>query len=167
MNATATNTAQLVLQDSRSLLFYNKDLGGFSEPNKDNATRLDAGTSQPAFIRAHFQNPQFIVEVPLVEAPTPDNAHLNPHINGTIKRRAIPSNRWDYKTYIFGDWSITCYQYNQNKGAHSYLRSTRPDYVPLWNAYNKATKESFECKDGGIKRAQKMIVRHEMKRHGI
>lgn len=67
---TATTTAaQLVLQDSRSKLFYNKDLGGFSEPDKNKATRLDVATSQAAFVKAHFQRPEFIVEVPLEDTP--------------------------------------------------------------------------------------------------
>ncbi len=164
MNATATNTAQLVLQDSRSLLFYNKDLGGFSEPDKNKATRLDVGTSQPAFIRAHFQNPQFIVEVALEESPTPDNAHLNPHINGTLRPVKIYDNRGS-RTYRFGDWKIeVCSRTHSRKQGCGFRKTVTETNFDLRNV----KLGYFEyIMTGGLKAAVARIAKLEMKRHGL
>jgi hypothetical protein len=156
-----------ILQDSRSGLYYNRDLGGFSEAEASKATRFE-NAAQVAFIQAHFARPEFIVAVPAIDAPpSPENAGSNPHLNGTARIIRHPQRRWDEKRYTFGEWSIRCYLWNQNKGAHPYLRSTRRDYVPLWEAYRADTKEGFFCVDGGIKKAVRFLTRHEMKRHGI
>jgi hypothetical protein len=37
----------------------------------------------------------------------------------------------------------------------------------MWNAYNPTTGETIANKCGGIKIAEKAIIRHEMKRHGL
>lgn len=171
MKATTTTTAPkqdiYILQDDRSKLFYNKDLGGFSEPNRDKATRLE-GKAQVAFIKAHFLKPEFISALYEEDnTPSPENAHQNKHLNGTEKVRSLPSSRWDSRGYVFGDWQIEVYMWNQNKGAHAYLRSNRPNYVRCWNASNIKTKETFQYQDGGIKRATKKILNHEMKRHNL
>lgn len=179
MTATtsSSNSSASLLRDSRHGCYYNRDLGGFSETDPAKATSLDSA-AQVAFVKAHFQHPEFIEVVPasrfatpptpaLDAPPTPDNAHLNQHINGSAKLIAHPVVRWDERTYTFGAWHITCYKWNQNKGAHPYLRSTRPNYVPMWNAFHAGSREQFSSEDGGIKLAVKKIIRHEMRRHGL
>jgi len=59
-----TNT--IILRDTRSHLYYDKNLGGFSQIDPDLATELENET-QAAFIRAHFQNPEFIESVSPLE----------------------------------------------------------------------------------------------------
>lgn len=146
------------LRNTITGLFY--VAGACFSATAETATVIERNSPEHVMIRHTFT----MANVEEVEGNKPEN---NKHINGSTKRKALPSSRWDSKSYIFGDWHIECEQYNQNKGAHAYLKSTRPNYVPMWNAYNPTTGETITNKDGGIKKAEKAIIRHEMKRHGL
>lgn len=178
---TATTTAaQLVLQDSRSKLFYNEDLGGFSETDKSKATRLDVATSQAAFIKAHFQRPEVIVEVPLTvappftaqdlpklaealaAAPSPANAHLNPHLNGTLRPVKSYHGR-GMRTYRFGDWRIEITTRTESRKQGCGFRKTST--VTNFDLCNTKTGQTAPFGSGGLKAAVDCIMKTEMKRH--
>lgn len=180
---TATTTAaQLVLQDSRSKLFYNKDLGGFSETDKSKATRLDVATSQAAFIKAHFQRPEFIVEVPLTvappftaqdlpklaealaAAPSPENAHLNPHLNGTLRPVKVYHHKTS-RTYRFGDWKIEVCSWTESRKQGCGFRKSRT--VTQFDLRNHKLCRNEYMLTGGLKAAVEKIIKIEMQRHGL
>jgi len=175
-----TQSNQVVLQDSRSNLFYSKERGGFSETDKSKATRLDAGTSQPAFIKAHFQRPEFIVEVPLAvaapftaqdlpklaeaiaAAPSPENAHLNPHLNGTLRPVKSYHGR-GMRTYRFGDWRIEITTRTESKKRGCGFRKTST--ITNFDLCNTKTGQTAPFGTGGLKAAVDYIMKTEMKRH--
>jgi len=153
---TASNQ-KIVLQDSRSRLFYDRNLGGFSQPDVTKATTLETD-AQAAFIKAHFARPEFIDSVKAAEL------EVNKHIDGSAKPVKLSHSKDGSRTYRFGDWVIGCYLYNQHIGAHPYLRATTPRLVPMWSAYNDVTKERLDYQDGAMKVAVRHIIRHEKKR---
>jgi hypothetical protein len=153
-----TAKATIRLRNTITGLFYVS--GACFSANVEDATIIERNSPDHVMIRHTFA-------MDYVEEVEVNNPEDNKHINGTTKRRAIPSRRWDKKSYVFGDWHIDCEQYNQNKGAHAYLKSTRPNYVPMWSAHNPTTGETIANKCGGIKIAEKSIIRHEMKRYGF
>jgi hypothetical protein len=103
----------------------------------------------------HTYLPDHIEEVPV------GNKHLEPG----LKPKVLPNKRWDSCHYVFGDWSIEIYKYNQNKGCHRYIRLSRPDYVTNWDAHNSVTNEKFSYQCGGIKKAVAHIIKHERNRN--
>lgn len=68
-----------ILRDTRSGLFYDKNMGGFSQPDATKATTLDS-KSQEAFIKAHFQKPEFIESVALIPDEELDGEPVDPPI---------------------------------------------------------------------------------------
>jgi hypothetical protein len=59
-----TNQLKLILKDTRSGQFYNKERGGFSEPEAAKATTIE-GEAVAAFVKAHFTKPEFIEGIPV------------------------------------------------------------------------------------------------------
>jgi hypothetical protein len=152
-----TTNNQIALQDSRSKLFYDRELGGFSQSEIANATLLE-NDAQVAYIKAHFACPEFIESVKV------DEPAVNKHLDGSVKAVKISHHKDGSRTYRFGDWTLNCYYYNQHVGAHPYVKATTPRLVPMWSAYNDVTEERLDYQDGAMKVAVRHIIRHEKKR---
>jgi type IV secretory pathway ATPase VirB11/archaellum biosynthesis ATPase len=164
-------------------LFYKKETGGFNAATIEEATPVPNDSVTIAFIKAHYLHPEKIEvrEFPttapvftaddlpkLAEAlaalPSPDNAHLNPHINGSIRARKT-YHKGSSRSYRFGDYRIeVTVSRNSRKQGCGFRKVTTCTNFDL---INHTKGEHSYINSGGLKAALAKITKIEMTRHGL